>query len=79
MTDVGKKDKVNTATLISKILTVIAKNIAEQGKDILPTDMIGPLGDSLKGIGQEAMKKGTDLGKDVGDTLKGLFQKKNDE
>ena len=86
MTDVGKKDKVNTAALISKVLTAIAKGIAEQGKDILPTEMIGPLGDTLKEAGQQlleggkgVLKEGTDLGKDIGGVIQGLFKKKEDE
>lgn len=85
MTDVGKDNKVDTGELISKVLKAIAGGIAEQGKDILPTEMIGPLADTLKDTGkqilesgQEVLKQGTDVGKDVGDAVKGLFKKKEE-
>jgi hypothetical protein len=85
MTDIGKDKKVDSGELIAKILKAIAAGIAEQGKDILPTEMIGPLTDSLKETGkqimetgQEAIKEGTDLGKGVGDAVKGLFKKKEE-
>jgi len=86
MTDVGKKNKVNTAALMSIILKAITKSIAQQGKDILPAEMIGPLGDTLKEAGQQllesgkdVLKEGTDLGKGVGEAIEGLFKKKEEE
>jgi len=60
MTDIGKDKKVDTGELIAQILKAIAAGIAEQGKDILPTEMIGPLTDSLKETGKQIMETGQD-------------------
>jgi hypothetical protein len=83
MTDLGSDDKLDVAMLSSKILLAIAGGIAEQGAGILPDEIIGPLTGELKRLGaaSEALLKegvgileeGTDLGKDIGEGLKGLF------
>lgn len=85
MTNIGTEKKVNTAILMGKILTAIAAGVAEKGKDVLPTDMIGPLADTLKkqGLqmlesGQDVIKQGTELGEEVKGAVEGLFKKKEE-
>lgn len=85
MTDIGKDKKVDTGELMAKVLKAIAGGIAEQGKDILPTEMIGPLagsiheaGKQILETGQDVIKQGADVGKGVGDAVKGLFKKKEE-
>jgi hypothetical protein len=84
MKDLGSDKPISTAELTAKILKAIAGGIAEQGKDLLPTDMISSIG---KDVAQEGLKvldtagKGVlggaeNVGKGAADTLKGIFQKK---
>ncbi len=66
--NLGTAEKIDTAALTAKILNAISKGIAEQGTDVLPTEMIGSIGDKL--------------GKSTTDALKGLgglFKKKEKE
>jgi len=51
MTELGSEDKVDMAVLASKILLAIVEGIAEQGAGILPDDIIGPMGETLKNLG----------------------------
>lgn len=89
MENIGSEEKINTTELVSKILLAIAGGIADQGKDLLPTDMIndlsGQLAEQGKVLIQEGQKQvegliegGKDIGKEATDALKGLnpFQKK---
>lgn len=89
--NLGSDEKIDTSALVSKVLLAIASGIAEQGKDLLPTDMINSIGDQLSEQGQELIESGKDVGtglieggKDIGkeatEALKGLnpFQKKKD-
>ncbi len=85
MNDIGTDQKVDTAQLMGRILRAIAEGIAQQGKDILPTEMIGPLTDTLKetgrqilDTGQDVIKQGVDVGEGVKDAVQGLFRKKED-
>jgi hypothetical protein len=68
MTNLGSDNKLNTAGLIGKILSAIARGIAEQGAGILPDDMIkglsGGLGETLQ-AGMEIIKERTDVMKKV--------------
>jgi hypothetical protein len=81
MTNLGSDNKLNTASLIGKILSAIARGIAEQGAGILPDDVIkglsGALGDTLD-AGIEIIKEGTDVTKKVlegaGDTGKKILE-----
>ena len=63
MNDVGSKDKVDVAVLSSKVLLAIIGGIAQQGVGILPEDIIGPLGDTLKGLGAAAQTVLKETGK----------------
>lgn len=91
MTNLGTKDKMDTAKLAGKILAAIAAGIASQGTDILPKDMVGLIDSALKDVdggtmletGKEALKEkgkkilesGKEIGEDIGGALKGLFKK----
>ena len=85
--DLGSDKPINAAELTAKILQAIAGGIAEQGKGLLPTDMINSIGQGLFREGQkvfetagqagEGILKGAgDVGKGATDALKGIFQKK---
>lgn len=78
--NIGTKEKVNAADLTAKILKAIAGGIAEQGADLLPTEMIGDITENLTKQGQELLKAGEDLGKEATDLIKGLnpFKKKEE-
>ena len=80
--NLGTDEKIDAAGLTAKILKAISKGIAEQGADILPTEMIGSIGDELSKQG-EALLKGTEnIGKSATDAIKGLgglFKKKEKE
>lgn len=86
MNDLGDKP-INTAELTGKILKAIAAGVAKQGKDLLPLDMVDSIGKGameagkqvLEGVGQAGkgiIEGAGDAGKKAGDTLKGIFQKK---
>jgi hypothetical protein len=53
MKELGGDKPINVAELSAKILKAIAGGIAEQGKDLLPIDMIGSIG---QGIAQQGLK-----------------------
>ena len=82
MENLGTESKVDMAILTNKILVAIVTGIAEQGAGILPADMIGPMGDTIKSLGatSEALIKegkkileGTgDIGKSVEEIGKGI-------
>ncbi len=87
--NLGTNEDLDVAELTGIILKAIAGGVMEQGKDILPLDMINDLGKGVLGTGQEILQQGTDLGKgilegagDVGkgatDAIRGIFQKKEE-
>lgn len=75
MTDLGDKP-INVAELTGKILKAIAAGVAKQGKDLLPTDMIGSIGGQLSETGKQVIEEGKGVLKGAGDAIKGIFQKK---
>jgi hypothetical protein len=91
--NIGTNEKINAAELTAKILKAIAAGVAEQGRDLLPVDMIGSVTEELGKQGQELLKAGQeagegllegtkDIGKGAADTIKGIgdmFQKKEEE
>ena len=86
MTDLGGDNKMDIAELSGKILMAIARGIAEKGAGLLPDNIIGPLNDQLKELGEmsktllkegdKILDQGKDLGKDVTEGIKGLFKPK---
>ncbi|MBN1817004.1 MAG: AsmA family protein [Sedimentisphaerales bacterium] len=87
MNDLGAKDKMDLAELATRILLAIAGGIVEQGSDLLPQEILGPMSTSLaeagkifKDIGgqvQEAGKEALEKGKEaIGGALEGLLKKK---
>jgi len=80
--NLGTNEKIDTAALTAKIITAISKGIAEQGADLLPTDMIGSIGDELGKQGEALIEGTKDIGKSATDAIKdigGLFKKKEKE
>jgi len=87
MTDLGTDNKLSMATLMGKILQAIAGGITEEGKDLLPNELIGGLSGILGktlGLGEDLLKGGSDagkkilegvqdMGKGLGEGLKGLL------
>lgn len=72
MTNLGSDNKLTTAILTARILKAIALGIAEQGKGLLPDDIIGPLksvlgksGEMIIETGIKVLEKGTDLARDL--------------
>ncbi len=88
MENIGSKEKINTPELVTKILLAIAGGIADQGKGLLPTDMINDLTGQLAEQGQQLIQEGQkqvesliEGGKEATEALKSLnpFQKKKEE
>ncbi|MDM7985834.1 MAG: AsmA family protein [Smithella sp.] len=84
MNDLGSDKPINTAELTSKIIKAIAGGVAEQGKDLLPLDMVNSIGSGFAEQGKEIIDKASkgvlegvgEVGKGATDALKGIFQKK---
>ncbi|MHC4739027.1 MAG: DUF748 domain-containing protein [Planctomycetota bacterium] len=86
MTDLGGDNKMDIAELSGKILMVIAKGIAEKGASRLPDNIIGPLNDELKQLGEisktllkerdKILDVEKDLDKNITEGIKGLFKPK---
>ena len=75
----GTEDKLRLAALTGKILTAIAKGIAKQGADLLPMEIIGPIGNVLKEqgtavieTGKQMLEKSKDAGKEIIESGKDL-------
>jgi len=69
MKDLGTDRKLSMAELVVKILGAIAGGVAQQGMDLLPTEMLEPLkstisehGKLLIDTGEEVLEKTKDLG-----------------
>jgi hypothetical protein len=80
MKDLGSDKPINTAELTAKILKAIATGVADQGKDLLPTDMIGSIGGDIAEQGKKVLDTAGQAGKGIldgaGGAIKGIFQKK---
>lgn len=79
--DIGGAKKTTLADFVGKIFMEISGAIAAQGAGIIPADMVGPINDSLSGIGKtgEEILKSTGTDKEIQkatEGLKGLFKKK---
>jgi uncharacterized protein involved in outer membrane biogenesis len=93
MTDLGRNETLDIATLTSKIILAVAAGIAEQGTGVLPKEMISGLTtvlDTALGLGKvildtgvgatEGLQKGVeDIGKGVTEGIKGILKPKSDE
>jgi len=93
MTDLGRDEVLDIATLTTKIILAIAAGIAQQGADVLPAEMITgltsvlgtavDLGRVILGAGQdtgEGLQKGVEeIGKGITEGLKGILKPKSDE
>lgn len=68
MTNLGSDNKLDAAVLTGKILSAIARGIAEQGAGILPDDLVNGLSTALGktlDLGKDVIKGGADVGKKV--------------
>lgn len=78
LTDIGTDEKIDAAQLTGIILAAIAGGIIEEGKDMLPLDMLNNLGESVLGAGQEMLREALNVGKGIldgtGDIGKGLLE-----
>jgi hypothetical protein len=79
MTNLGSGEKMDTAKLTEKVLSAIAKGVAQEGAGVLPKELVGPLKSTLteKGAvfvetGKKVLGESTELGKDVLDKSKGI-------
>lgn len=78
MKDLGNDGTMTTGTLLKKIIVAISQGIAENGASILPADLLNPLKDSLKGLGQlggALLEQGKNLGEGLKDAGKGAAEK----
>jgi hypothetical protein len=78
MTDLGTDKKLDTATLVGKVLLAIAKGVTKQGAGVLPDNMTAAMKDTLgraAELGEEG-KKRIEEGKGLLEGVKGLFEKK---
>ena len=87
LTNLGTDEDLNVTELTAIVLAAIVKGVAEQGKDLLPIDMINDLSKGVLDVGTEALRQATDVGKGIldgagdigkgaGEAIRGLFQKK---
>jgi len=79
MTNLGSDEKMDTAKLTGKVLSAIAKGVAQEGADILPKELVGPIKSTLTEqgavfveTGKKVLEESTELGKDVLDKSKGI-------
>jgi hypothetical protein len=79
MTNLGSSEKMDIAKLTGKILTAIAKGVAQEGADLLPTELVGPIKSTLTKqgavvveTGKKVLEESKDLGKDVLEKGKGI-------
>jgi hypothetical protein len=93
MTDLGRNETLDVATLTSKIILAVAGGIAEQGTGVLPKEMISGLTsvlDTALDLGKvildtgagttEGIQKGVeDIGKGITEGLKGILEPKRDD
>lgn len=81
MKDLGSKDKLSIAELTAKVLGALAVGVAKQGADHLPTEMLGPLQETLAeqgrmmlDAGKEVLDKTLDVSDKVLDTGKDITE-----
>jgi len=72
MTNLGSSERMDTAKLTGKVLSAIAKGVAQEGAGILPTELIGPIKSTLTEqgaifveTGKKVIEESAELGKDV--------------
>jgi len=87
MTDLGRNERLDVASLTAKIILAVAAGIARQGTDVLPKEMLNGLstvlnsaidiGRVILGTGQDVgggvQKSVEDIGRGVTEGLKGLL------
>jgi hypothetical protein len=86
MTDLGRNERLDVATLTTKILLAVARGIAEQGGGVLPKEMTSGLSgvlDKAVDIGRIIFGSGQngagETGRGITDGLKSLVRPKGEE
>jgi len=93
LTDLGTNQKMDVASLTTKILLAISGGIAKQGAGVLPDGMVSALGSALgmtTDLGTKLLEVGVDgseglikatgkLGKDLGRGIQGLLSPKKED
>jgi hypothetical protein len=93
MTDLGRDERLDTGVLTAKILLAIAGGIAQQGRGVLPEDMLGGLegimdkafgvGKAILSTGQEGesglQKAAGQIGENLSEGFKRLTEPKDDK
>ena len=85
MQNLGTDSKMDVAILTTKILGAIATGIAKEGTDLLPKDLIGPIGDQLEALknidlggavekSKQLLEGGADIGKEAIDAGKDITE-----
>ena len=77
MSNLGSDNKLSTPKLVSRILSAIARGIAEQGAGILPDDLVGGLSAELGktlDVGKKMIEGAGDIGKEIESGLKGILK-----
>jgi hypothetical protein len=75
LSDVGG-EKESLADVTGKIFRKISEEVASQGKDIIPSDVLGSLDESLGNAGKALEKAGKETTEKAADALKNIFKKK---
>jgi hypothetical protein len=75
LSDVGGENE-SLADVIGKIFRKISEEVASQGKDIIPSDVLGSLEGSLGDAGKVLEKAGKETTEKATDALKNIFKKK---
>jgi hypothetical protein len=72
MTNLGSSERMDTAKLTGKVLSAIAKGVAQEGADILPSELVGSIKSTLTEqgavfveTGKKVIEESTELGKDA--------------
>jgi uncharacterized protein involved in outer membrane biogenesis len=88
MTDLGRNQPMDIATLATTVLLAVAQSISEQGDDVLPKDMLTDLSSVLNkaldigriifGNGQDAKNGTSSLSRGITEGLKGLLKTQED-
>jgi len=82
MTNLGSGERMDTAKLTGKILSAIAKGVAQEGAGVLPKELVGSIkstlteqGELILDTGKDVIEKGRNIGQDAVDALRGIFKK----
>jgi hypothetical protein len=79
ISDIGTDKKTTFADVVGRIFNEIANAIANQGTDVMPRDVLGPIQENIDQARQQLIKEGEEIKKETkaaANRFKGLFKKK---